>query len=67
MSGIWVEFYGFPPDEFFYIFLRKRWQLEVNNERTRAHGLLVDIMKRRQVWMAQSLINCISMTLLYLS
>lgn len=58
MSWVWVEFYGFPPYELLDIFFSKWWLLKIKNKRPWANGLLVDIVKRCQVWMAQSLVNC---------
>lgn len=53
-----VELERLLPDELLYSFFGERWLLEVEAERRRTDGLVVYLVKGRQVWVAQSLINC---------
>lgn len=58
MCRIRVEPQGFHPDKFFDIFFCERWLFKVKIERGRTYRFIVDIMKRRQIGMAEGLINC---------
>lgn len=58
MNRVRIKFYGFPPDEFLDILLCACWLLEIKTERSRAYRLLIDVMKRCQVRVAECLINC---------
>jgi len=58
VGRIRVEGQRFPPDEFFYMCFCKRWLLKIKAERCRAGRFFIDVMKRSQVWVMQSLINC---------
>ena len=57
MNWIWIEPYGLSPDELLDVLFSKRGLLKIKIERHWADRLLVDIMKRRQVWVGKSLIN----------
>ena len=58
VSWIRIVLHRFSPDELLNIFFSKWWLLKIKAERPWANRLLVDIMKRCQVWVAQCLINC---------
>lgn len=58
LSWIRIELHRFSPDELLYIFFSKWWLLKIKAERHWADRLLIDIMKRCQVRVAQCLINC---------
>lgn len=58
MSWVGVESYRFHPYEFLDVFFSNRRLLKIKHKRMGAHRFLVDIMKWRQIWMAESLLNC---------
>lgn len=58
MNWIWIEFHRFPIDKLLDIFFSKSWLLKIKTERPGANRLLIDIMKRCQIWVAESLVNC---------
>jgi hypothetical protein len=40
------------------MFFSKGWLLKIKAERCWAGGFFIDVMKRSQVWVMKSLINC---------
>ena len=58
LSWIWIESQRFPPDELFDIFLGEWWSLKIKTKRGCTHRLIIDVVKRCQVRVMQSLINC---------
>ena len=58
IGGLRIELYSFSPDEFFDVLFSEWWLLEIEIERPRADGLLINVVKRRQVRVAKSLIDC---------
>jgi hypothetical protein len=58
MSRIRIKFYRFPPDQLLDILFREGWLLEIKYKRPRTNRLLIDIMQRCQIRMAECLINC---------
>lgn len=55
---IWIEHDWFPPNKILNVFFSYCLLLKIKTERLGADWLVIDIVKRGQVWVTESIINC---------
>lgn len=58
MDWIWIELHGFPPYKLLDVILGARWLLEIETEWSGTDWLVVDVVKRCQVWVTKCHFSC---------
>lgn len=58
VGWIWIELHCFSPDELFDVLFSAGWLLKIKMEGPGTDGLIIVIMKGRQVWVTKCLVNC---------
>lgn len=58
IGWIWIELHWLPPDELLDVIFRAWCVLKIKAERPGADRLIIDIMKRWQIWVTKCFVNC---------